>query len=107
MRFVLVVRLSGRLELLVSQIKQNTDQDIVEDGDLLVYEDKGICIQIAITNEKTISNWHLNFVIQIHQIRMRYCKMRNRLMISGKKRARKRWKLATTEKKTVTRIFSD
>lgn len=34
-------RLSGRLELLVNQIKQNTDQDIVEDGDLLVYEDKG------------------------------------------------------------------
>lgn len=34
-------RLSGRLELLVNQIKQNTDQDIVEDADLLVYEDKG------------------------------------------------------------------
>lgn len=34
-------RLSGRLDLLLSQIKQNTDQDIVEDTDLVVYEDKG------------------------------------------------------------------
>lgn len=34
-------RLSGRLDLLVNQIKQNTDHDLVEDSDLLVYEDKG------------------------------------------------------------------
>lgn len=39
--FSLIFRLSGRLDLLVNQIKQNTDHDIVEDSDLLVYEDKG------------------------------------------------------------------
>lgn len=51
-------RLSGRLDLLINQIKQNTDEDLIEDSDLLVYEDKGknififvvvvvICIQIC------------------------------------------------------------
>lgn len=34
-------RLSGRLDLLINQIKQNTDHDLIEDTDLLVYEDKG------------------------------------------------------------------
>lgn len=34
-------RLSGRLDLLVGQIKQNTDEEIVEDTNLLVYEDEG------------------------------------------------------------------
>lgn len=33
--------MSGRLDLLVSQIKQNTDRDIVQDTNLLVYEDQG------------------------------------------------------------------
>lgn len=35
-----IIRLSGRLDLLVNQIKQNTDSDIVEDSELLVFEDK-------------------------------------------------------------------
>lgn len=34
-------RLGGRLDLLINQIKQNTDHDLIEDTDLLVYEDKG------------------------------------------------------------------
>lgn len=37
---LLLYRLSGRLDLLVNQIKQNTDHDIVEDSELLVFEDK-------------------------------------------------------------------
>lgn len=40
-KIVSLNRLSGRLDLLVNQIKQNTDHDIIEDSDLLVYEDKG------------------------------------------------------------------
>lgn len=37
---LILPRLSGRLDLLINQIKQNTDEDLIEDSDLLVYEDK-------------------------------------------------------------------
>lgn len=38
----LLFRLSGRLNLIMSQLKQNTDDELLDDANLLVYEDQGI-----------------------------------------------------------------
>lgn len=37
----IICRLGGRLDLLVSQIKANTEDDILASENLLVYEDNG------------------------------------------------------------------
>ncbi|XP_031621725.1 WD repeat-containing protein 43 [Contarinia nasturtii] len=54
--FQQLTKLSGRLDLLVNQIKQNTDHDIIEDSDLLVYEDKDSSDEDGIPQEEESSD---------------------------------------------------
>lgn len=46
-------RLGGRLDLLVSQIKTNTEEDTLASENLLVYEDRG----------KQYLNKHFHFIV--------------------------------------------
>lgn len=87
-------RLSGRLDLLINQIKQNTDHDLIEDTDLLVYEDKGngsIFFDLFFDVLQTKLNFNIS---QIRQTKTEYRKRRkSHRMISGKMMLSKRKKM--------------